>query len=364
MTPVTQADQYKQYCAPDKLKRQTWYGETYSANVPFGNSGPVLCDVTHIRLPFLEEREAAAATAFGLSREDMDGFYKWLWERVKNHVTVTLALWKDEKLRPNLVRLLKADTVNDGGVKDVYLFTPPCEPIFAPEKRPTISLPELCGFGVKMGNIIRDIGACGYAHGGISPSAMYLTGEGKLSLGDFFYAAKLKTDTPENAEEGASGAETEENPYRYFQPPHVPETAITHGERSPAADALALISVMLSVLTGAPLWSRMPYKVTTAMFPESGTSPVPEKLSGILRQAMAAEDPLAVYRRLMNKYLNECNKDPALSSLIYRLSTFKARYVPVSQKGLTETELIKQIEMLTEPDLIDDQTQTYKEDQV
>ena len=364
MTPVEQTNPYKQYCTPDKLKRQTWYGDTYGAEIAVGGSVPVPCDVTHIRLPFLEEREAEAATAFNLAKSDMDGFYKWLWERIRNHVSVTLALWKDEKLRPNIIRLLKADTVNEDGAKDVYLITPPCEPFFDPAKRPFISLPELCGFGVKLGNIIRDVGACGYAHGGITPSALYMAEDGRLALGDFFFAAKLKAEPPEGTESGETETtETDENPYRYFQPPHVPETALTDGERSPAADARALISVLLSVLTGTPLWTRTPYMTVCTLFPGSGTSPVPEKLSGILRQALASDDPLAVYRKTMNKYLNECSKDAALSGLSYRLSSFHARYVPVSQKGLTETELMEQIVNLseqtdTQTELIDNQPQT------
>lgn len=318
---------YDAFCNEEHLKYTTWYGKTYEAAMTISGSPDIECDLTHIHLPLPEEEEAVAATMFNLKREDVEGFNDWLWERVKRHVQNVRKLNQAET--PGVIQIFKADVEKDDDDKtrDIYIFTPRYTPYHDTIKDNEISLVNVIGLGIRLGNIMRDVAAQDMAHGNICMDALFVDAEGKVVLGDFMYGDSVSEPK-------------DENPYRYVLPPHVSEAAIVSGTRSPKEDVYACCSMLWNIIGEIPADERTPYRITPKK--------APTEIVNDLRECMSLdnEDAIPTFRKRVSDMMR--SQKYANSAIAFYVSSYRPRYTTekVEPETATEEDLFHAIDEL------------------
>jgi hypothetical protein len=304
---ATAGNPYERFCKKERLKYQTWYGDTYTAKISVDGTHTENCDITHIQIPFDKERESAVATALLLSEADMPGYYSWLWDRVQNHVK-TIAELNRKKVSCVTV-LIKADTINDGETKHIYLITPAYTRYFDVLRGSDISVFQVGDLAIKVGNMLRDLSEAGYVHGDMGPNALYQAGE-KILFGDFFFASEL--------------TETADLPslYQYYLPAHVPDGAIARGNRSTSFDVCAAVSMLWAILSNDPIDAR----ITQKRLPGKA----PDVFMSVLRNLLnnPAEDALQFFRKGIGGAVRDIKKDNTFDNLKFKISSYSEKYVP------------------------------------
>lgn len=317
----------ERFCVEENLKYTTWFSKTYSAVMRIVGAPDIECDITHIHIPLSEEAEAIAATMFNLKKDDMDGFNDWLWERVKRHVQNIRKLNQAEV--PGIVQIFKADVDKDESqqTRDIYIFTPQYTPFHNSIINQDIPLVNVIGLGIRLGNILRDISAQGIAHGNICMDAIYEDTDGKIVLGDFYYGDS--TTEPKD-----------DNPYRYVLPPHISETALTSGSRSPKEDVFACCSLLWNLLGEVPADERTPYRI----FPKKA----PTELLAALRECMSLSDENAI--PLFRKYISDLmrSQKDANKAVSFFVPEYRPRFTTerIEQSDATEEDLFHAIDEL------------------
>lgn len=319
---------YTSLCTEENWKYGTWYSDTYRASISVNGSPNIDCDMTHIRIPLAEEKEAIAAEMFSLKKEDMPAFNEWLWQRLRRHVQNVRLL---NKANVNgVIELYQADVqkdVNGSEIRDIYLLTPRYMPYHDAIKDKDLPLTNVIGLGIRMGNILRDIAAADIAHGDICMDAIYSDEEGKLFLGNFLYSDSIS-------------APKDENPYQYVLPAHASERSIVTGRRTQNEDVYALCSLIWNIVGEIPADERMPYRV----IPKKA----PPELINTLRTCMSMDQEAAIpgFRKYISDMMRTQKVDN--SAISFFVPGFRPVYtteeVPVREA--TEEDLFIAIEDL------------------
>lgn len=249
-----QSVDYTVFCKTEYQKYETWYSTTYRASISINGSPHIDCDLTHIQIPLPESKEAIAAKMFSLKQNDMDGFYEWLWQRVRRHVQNMRTLSKAGV--NGVVQIYQAEVLTDDDSKkrDIYMITPQYMPYHDTIKDKDLPLVNVIGLGIRLGNVLRDINAQDIAHGDVCMDALFVDDEEKIFLGNFLYSDLVSEPK-------------DENPYRYVLPAHVSENAIVTGKRAPNEDVYALCSLLWNIVGEIPADERMPYRAVSKKAP-------------------------------------------------------------------------------------------------
>lgn len=327
-TPQNRANpDYDSFCVEENLKYATWFSKTYTAAMTISGSPNIECDLTHIHLPLPEEDEAIAATMFNLKKDDIEDFNDWLWDRVKRHVQNLRKLNQAEV--PGVVQIYKADVEKDDDSKtrDIYIFTPPYTPYHDTIKDTDLQLVGLIGLGIRIGNILRDIAAQDMAHGNICMDALYVDADGKIVLGDFMYGDSISE--PKDA-----------NPYRYVLPPHVSESALVRGSRSPKEDVFACCSLLWNLIGEIPADERTPYRIVPKKAPTEVINDFRECMG------LSDEDAIPTFRKRISDMMRSQKYEN--SAITFFVPGYRPRYTTekIEQKTATEEDLFHAIDEL------------------
>lgn len=318
---------YSSFCTEENLKYATWFSRTYSASLSVPGTPDIECDLTHIHIPLSEEDEAIAATMFSLKKNDMDSFSDWLWERVRRSVQNVRKLNQAEV--PGVIQIYKADVQKDeeNKTKDIYIFTPQYTPYHDTIKDSEIQLVGLIGLGIRLGNILRDISAQDMAHGNICMDALFVDQEGKIILGDFMYGDSISEPK-------------DQNPYQFVLPPHVSETAVVTGVRSPKEDVYACCSLLWNLIGEIPADERTPYRIIPKKAPSEIISDFRECM------ALSDEDAIPTFRKRISDMMR--SQKYANSAISFYVPGYRPRFTTekIEQKAATEEDLFHAIDEL------------------
>lgn len=311
-------DSFAVFCTQEQLKRQNWYSSTYSAKVAIGDHTPDNMDITRIQLPFEPDREIVMQQMFGISNAELKEFYDWFWLLVKNHVQKSRYFAKHQAA--SVIRLLSAKVVNkDSGGKIIYLLTEPCEPALPAILSEETNLDTIMNLLIRMGIILKDISQEPHYihHRGITAESFYLRADGKIGIGDFYFAYQ-------------DGVDEREIPYTFFEPQSAALWPTVPASEEPKQDINACCSIIWNILNEHYIGETPYYRTIPRKAPEGLVQFLKENLD-------PNSSNLADFRRNASKYLREIrvSKENELKFKCFIEPSYKIHAVPTEREPLT-----------------------------
>ena len=185
----------KPLCVSSALVRSNYYSDTYRANFKVGGVQKDW-DITHISIPFSPERETAFQARFGVSAEEMQGFYASFAACVVHEINLLKHLHgqEAEKGLPLIRYFYTEKEAKPERGSDLYLVTEPMSPLlgspfFSEEEN---SLENILQIGARLLQMCKQFAPMGLYVGSFDPDTILLTADDKpmMVLGSMLYAKR------------------------------------------------------------------------------------------------------------------------------------------------------------------------------
>ena len=294
------------FCTEQNWVRSTYFSDTYRAIFELDGVTKTW-DITHIEFPFAQTKEQELKARFGISDDELIGFYKQFaicvqnGMRVANYITALPDELPDDENEPKRkpVALKQASALftyreiklkEDVHGSDIWLVTEPMEPFVGSEyfSGTSITLRNLLSFAARTAQSINNLASFGLHLGALDLDTILLQSmEGKkfFCFGSFLYAGSAKSWP------NMKGLKT------------LPETAdpvIRAGEApSLVTDMHSLAAVLWSMLSGKSYRDAPDYNITPKY--------APQELLEALAQARVSDDPdtLRVLYKALSRTIKE-----------------------------------------------------------
>ena len=254
------------FCTEHNLIRSTYFSDTYRATFELDGITKSW-DITHISLPFSEEKERLLQARFGIPSDELFEFYKRFAKCVQNSMAVVKYIndipLEDQsqnadgtpkrdpavavKSSAALYKYKRIIKKADKHGSDVYLVTEPLDPFVGSEfcTGTAISLSNLLSFAARATQIINGFAYYGFHVGGFDLDTIFfqnIDGKKFFTFGSFLYAGFDQDRLPNELEgSGLAGYErTADAPSK-----HRPE-----GKRKAVRRALSVICTLWSPFSG------------------------------------------------------------------------------------------------------------------
>lgn len=299
------------FCTEHNLIRSTYFSDTYRATFELDGITKSW-DITHISLPFREEKEKLLQARFGIPSSELFEFYKRFAKCVQNSMGIvkyindipleeqtqnengtakrdpavavkrSAALYKYKRI------IRKADKHGS----DVYLVTEPLEPFVGSEfcNGYAISLSNLLSFAARATQIINGFAYYGFHIGAFDLDTIFFqTIDGKrfFTFGSFLYAGFDQDRVPETWKAPA-WPDVKDLP---TLPASADQTVKEGGAPSLVRDMHSLVALLWTILSGKHYRDAPDY--------EEAPRYAPAELLEVLIQGRDSEDPDTL--RIMSK---------------------------------------------------------------
>ena len=299
------------FCTEHNLIRSTYFSDTYRASFELDGITKSW-DITHISLPFSEEKERLLQARFGIPSDELFEFYKRFAKCVQNSMAVvkyindipleeqsqnadgapkrdpavavksSAALYKYKRI------IKKADKHGS----DVYLVTEPLDPFVGSEfcTGTAISLSNLLSFAARATQIINGFAYYGFHVGGFDLDTIFfqnIDGKKFFTFGSFLYAGFDQDRLPTNWK-GPAWPDMKELP---TLPASTDQGVREGGAPSLVGDMHSLVALLWTMLSGKNYRDVPDY--------EEAPRYAPAELLEVLVQGRDSEDPDTL--RVMSK---------------------------------------------------------------
>lgn len=299
------------FCTEHNLIRSTYFSDTYRASFELDGITKSW-DITHISLPFSEEKERLLQARFGIPSDELFEFYKRFAKCVQNSMAVvkyindipleeqsqnadgapkrdpavavksSAALYKYKRI------IKKADKHGS----DVYLVTEPLDPFVGSEfcTGTAISLSNLLSFAARATQIINGFAYYGFHVGGFDLDTIFfqnIDGKKFFTFGSFLYAGFDQDRLPTNWK-GSAWPDVKELP---TLPASTDQGVREGGAPSLVGDMHSLVALLWTMLSGKNYRDAPDY--------EEAPRYAPAELLEVLVQGRDSDDPDTL--RVMSK---------------------------------------------------------------
>ena len=179
-------------CTGESLVRSTYYSDTYRANFRVGDVQRDW-DITHISLPFPQQKERELMARFGIPKESLADFYKDISQCIRNENAIVNFL--AETSTSSVVKYvhLSVDRKDEGG-SDIYIITEPFNAVAESDffSNNAITLNNLLNFAARFIQIIKMLSEVGVHMGDLDLDTVFLSTTGNkqmVTIGSFLYGA-------------------------------------------------------------------------------------------------------------------------------------------------------------------------------
>lgn len=198
--------------------------------------------------PFDSIKQQVFALQYGVGQETLGDYCKNVIRCVERHVSVTAELHKNNEALSVLYSRRNTSEVNESGrAFQISVTTEYVEPILEKLFSKTADLITLLEVMIRLSTILRDVAKVGFVHRGLDMREVYLTADGKIRLGGFYYA------TGNNYKESIS--------YLPECPPYL-KSIFRDGEAvHPCKDIRCAATILYNLLSGLPWdtqWNGVP----------------------------------------------------------------------------------------------------------
>lgn len=210
------------FCTEHNLIRSTYFSDTYRATFELDGITKSW-DITHISLPFSEEKERLLQARFGIPSDELFEFYKRFAKCVQNSMAVVKYIndipLEEQSQNPDgtpkrdpavavkssaaLYKYKRIIKKADKHGSDVYLVTEPLDPFVGSEfcTGTAISLSNLLSFAARATQIINGFAYYGFHVGGFDLDTIFfqnIDGKKFFTFGSFLYAGFDQDHLPTN----------------------------------------------------------------------------------------------------------------------------------------------------------------------
>lgn len=299
------------FCTEHNLIRSTYFSDTYRAS--FELDGVTKSwDITHISLPFNEEKERLLQARFGIPSGELFDFYKRFAKCVQNSMAVVKYINdipleeevqnQDGTGKRDPARAVKSSAAlykckriikkADRHGSDVYLVTEPLDPFVGSEfcTGTAISLNNLLSFAARATQIINGFAYYGFHAGAFDLDTIFfqnIDGKKFFTFGSFLYAGFDQERLPMNwkfpAWPDMKGLPT--------LPANTDQSVKEGGAPSLVSDMHSLVALLWTVLSGKNYRDAPDYEVPPRY--------APAELLEVLTQGRDSDDPDTL--RIMSK---------------------------------------------------------------
>lgn len=299
------------FCTEYNLIRSTYFSDTYRAS--FELDGVTKSwDITHISLPFNEEKERLLQARFGIPSSELFEFYKRFAKCVQNSMAVVKYINdipleeqsqnQDSTIKRDPARAVKSSAAlykykriikkADKHGSDVYLVTEPLDPFVGSEfcTGTAISLNNLLSFAARATQIINGFAYYGFHIGAFDLDNIFfqnIDGKKFFTFGSFLYAGFDQDRVPKNWRSPA-WPDMKELP---TLPANADQSVKEGGAPSLVGDMHSLVDLLWTVLSGKSYRDTPDYEETPRY--------APAELLEVLRQGRDSDDPDTL--RVMSK---------------------------------------------------------------
>ena len=192
----TQQKSLASLCTKDKLTRCDYFSDTYTAVMTVNNEKKLM-DITHISLPFKQNREKAVMDYFDIDREGMQELYTTLAACVTNNARTTTFLNR-EKNTKSIVSILRIESVKKkvGRGSDIYMVTEHLRPLVQTYFNGETTVKNIVNFGARLAKMVADIHQSEDDSVTLrvpDPEQIFVADDGKFVFGCFHYAYNIKS---------------------------------------------------------------------------------------------------------------------------------------------------------------------------
>ena len=258
------------FCTEHNLIRSTYFSDTYRATFELDGITKSW-DITHISLPFSEEKERLLQARFGIPSDELFEFYKRFAKCVQNSMAVVKYIndipLEDQsqnadgtpkrdpavavKSSAALYKYKRIIKKADKHGSDVYLVTEPLDPFVGSEfcTGTAISLSNLLSFAARATQIINGFAYYGFHVGGFDLDTIFfqnIDGKKFFTFGSFLYAGFDQDRLPTNWK-GAAWPDMKELPTL----PASTDQRVKEGSApSLVSDMHSLVALLWTILSG------------------------------------------------------------------------------------------------------------------
>lgn len=187
----------KRLCTEDNKVRENYFSDTYRAKLKIGGELKEW-DITHISLPFENEKEQALIDRFGIAEEDLTEFYSEFGEQVIHEIALHRFLrgTKDEAAISNTINYVYIDKAEkEGRGSDLYMVSDTMEPLIGSEfiQKDSVSLLNLLQIAARLTQTLKLYQGIGLHIGAFDLDTIYLAehdGRSMMTVGSLLYGVK------------------------------------------------------------------------------------------------------------------------------------------------------------------------------
>ena len=299
------------FCTEHNLIRSTYFSDTYRASFELDGITKSW-DITHISLPFSEEKERLLQARFGIPSDELFEFYKRFAKCVQNSMAVVkyindIPLEEQSQNADGAPKRDPAVAVKSSAVlykykriikkadkhgSDVYLVTEPLDPFVGSEfcTGTAISLSNLLSFAARATQIINGFAYYGFHVGGFDLDTIFfqnIDGKKFFTFGSFLYAGFDQDRLPTNWK-GSAWPNVKELP---TLPASTDQGVREGGAPSLVGDMHSLVALLWTMLSGKNYRDAPDY--------EEAPRYAPAELLEVLVQGRDSDDPDTL--RVMSK---------------------------------------------------------------
>ena len=299
------------FCTEHNLIRSTYFSDTYRATFELDGITKSW-DITHISLPFSEEKERLLQARFGIPSDELFEFYKRFAKCVQNSMAVVKYIndipLEEQSQNPDgtpkrdpavavkssaaLYKYKRIIKKADKHGSDVYLVTEPLDPFVGSEfcTGTAISLSNLLSFAARATQIINGFAYYGFHVGGFDLDTIFfqnIDGKKFFTFGSFLYAGFDQDRLPTNWK-GPAWPDMKELP---TLPASTDQRVKEGGAPSLVGDMHSLVALLWTMLSGKNYRDAPDY--------EEAPRYAPAELLDVLVQGRDSDDPDTL--RVMSK---------------------------------------------------------------